>query len=1337
MPITVHDLGPGSYTAEELKQLKKIYANREAEKEYTEVLLGTGNAKEGPPIRFYNAEKQEGLCRRLANWISGNRDEKYDIELAAGKEIGRAVEQHKAFRTQRCEPVENSSHCRLIGKTGAFLGGLLVIGLFTSIWLALRNRSTPADYDDNTGITDFSPDVINGHNSNQEVEILGYFTHSPYLPPPEAGSQIREDYSYAEKTNDSKELVTKHNQNSVLVRLRDWLDNKHSLNEKKGKKELLLVSLSEYILEHSEQTIRQKRLIKIAEIINKSESLNLINPLTSDRAEKVVQNWVYKQVLDTTPELYISGVLQKIRDYADVTIGQLIWLLSVEGLKANKLIDLSLLNDYQKDIFKSSWDYFIKNRFPYIGIEEDNNILSRPLNSIDFANYDTGARYLHRLGIDVKNVSEEEIIATGVALWNKAMDGGSIELIPDLLISSWYHFITNSDVEFNPSVSVAEEMKSISHLIKYIEYRKEIDKFYIKYPLLKNFMEAFRLWKTKGELADEYIGKCPETGFFKFDIKQNYMDGIGKPCDSAADNLLVEYKKRTELLADSYAQLDRELIEESIDYLDEDDKKFIFNKDAVISKLYPELLFKEQSAIFFDHLVPVSGSHVISVKQNRADIFSVKVDKEERIYSLKAISDEKSDIAQKYIIYRIKKHADYLEKGIVIFTFSAQVPKDEKGNPVVNTFELAFKMKMEKEGDIKEAGDIKSNITNYCVEQHKNRLYDAFYEKGNDKSVLDIQWEFLKDMTPFLRCGEKIKNDDRLEAAISCSLDLLSVSPIIKAGKLSTNFGLSMATAMKNARKIVNSESLKKDILEKIARELTSNIKTPTLQDIAELAAELGKNLNPDPGFYQAVKGLEKVSKYTNDKLADLLENFKKDLPSGSKLIELIRSGKAYKNKTPLSTHVVMARFEGTKIDIPVKILYEKDGETIARMIVPESGELYGDLFLLTKQHKLQPMPGTSKGNTGYDFQDNSAVKTYGSAKIFQLDDFITSDMYVKDVEKLDLSLMNSQGLVHEVNNLQQYYIKFNEGLIRVEKTANEVYIKLPDQNRLYIAYDGENLIPVRKVSPEQQKLDDQINSKEGWKITVNEPLTKRATLIDFVVKAAVFDDTKSKGSSLQITSRIAFEKGGNTFENTPPLTWLETIKCKVKGGKVDTIWQITENMVFKNPNSNTFFSWTNRYIEAYEYAMALDKIKFLGFVKIYTRAGKELSPGDLPIVYSREDKARAVQEYFRKNGGVLQITIEDRPALNLSGKDGEYVDKERLIDFNIGFKDMGAVGKSEILLNVKQMISVKGGKVVSRAITVSDDIYVAQGKVNAKAPDSVTRKRYTDLSPGTYMRKK
>jgi len=164
-------------------------------------------------------------------------------------------------------------------------------------------------------------------------------------------------------------------------------------------------------------------------------------------------------------------------------------------------------------------------------------------------------------------------------------------------------------------------------------------------------------------------------------------------------------------------------------------------------------------------------------------------------------------------------------------------------------------------------------------------------------------------------------------------------------------------------------------------------------------------------------------------------------------------------------------------------------------------------------------------------------------------------------------------------------------------------------------------------------------------------------------------------GHDFKVTIRMQYNVSrlGTRFTEPPPLAWDEIIQFNNYGDS--TRWEFVGNMYKHKPGSPTVCVWGQRYFRAYLNAHNKPYVGFgstaKGYSKLYDAKSRQLVPGS--ALGNHQDTAsqnKAVQDYLKKHGGILEIQVHDIPSVGATA--GKAKNVERLLIFNCGVEGMG-----------------------------------------------------------------
>jgi len=161
--------------------------------------------------------------------------------------------------------------------------------------------------------------------------------------------------------------------------------------------------------------------------------------------------------------------------------------------------------------------------------------------------------------------------------------------------------------------------------------------------------------------------------------------------------------------------------------------------------------------------------------------------------------------------------------------------------------------------------------------------------------------------------------------------------------------------------------------------------------------------------------------------------------------------------------------------------------------------------------------------------------------------------------------------------------------------------------------------------------------------------------------------DAETVGHNVKVKYTLRYNSSTfGSFKELPILTWNEQIYM-IEHHKGEW-WEFAANMYEHNPTSKTLEIWPKRYIVAYDTAHNHPFIG-KGSSKLLTKQGAPVPAKALGKANTNAEKTQRVQEYLKKHGGILEITVHDIPSIHKPAPDEH---KERLLVFDCGFAGGG-----------------------------------------------------------------
>lgn len=663
-------------------------------------------------------------------------------------------------------------------------------------------------------------------------------------------------------------------------------------------------------------------------------------PLSTAQAKFTVRRWAFENILGMAPDKYIESKM-KADTYPDYyTIGSIHHFLPMDKLPTGSRIHSERMASSESTMLLTMWKSFLTEEMPFLNLSKE-SVKTIQLNSYDFANLYSGSRFLRT--VSDKDFTAEEAMATGEIMWDLAVNEGGTE---DKLA---YHlapalFFTASISPRNVKLDLVNDFDAVN---RYLQYRKEVSD--VKKDIKKKYdtyLSATTKWLSRGNLADYIISQCPTLSPGRPDqadairtaeqkrekaersAKQYYLNGMEKPCQSAPESLDHEYHKLTAESADGFREIDKYLILSAISILSEDERKFIQSPDATIHHANAYIQMRQPDSTFVAH------KHFVK----RTDLFSVKQENEERIYALKAEKNNNNG----YKLIRVDRDIkQYISSGVLGKNFN-----DYKitWNKIEDSQDIAnFGVTIIEPALTGSGGNI-NLITDSLSKKHRDNLYSALHEAGNDKSDIQKTWNVVKHIIPFYDCVEGIINNDPGQAVPSCLMDAMAFIPVFaRAASLSAKFGMGLARGLRSGAIIVGKEGIIS-----AGNNLLREISLPTTAELALLGKGTLKAI--DPGFEQIVSITSISGKFCN-KMVNLMSGNKKT----AALAQEIASSRVLDRLPQIPADVkTMGILPETQLQVPVKVIGKQGGRAIYVHVNPETGAVGGAKYFCSKNGNLQ-----------------------------------------------------------------------------------------------------------------------------------------------------------------------------------------------------------------------------------------------------------------------------------------------------------------------------------------------------------------------------------------------
>lgn len=166
---------------------------------------------------------------------------------------------------------------------------------------------------------------------------------------------------------------------------------------------------------------------------------------------------------------------------------------------------------------------------------------------------------------------------------------------------------------------------------------------------------------------------------------------------------------------------------------------------------------------------------------------------------------------------------------------------------------------------------------------------------------------------------------------------------------------------------------------------------------------------------------------------------------------------------------------------------------------------------------------------------------------------------------------------------------------------------------------------------------------------------------------------TTQYGTNWYVKFRLRYTPSTfGSFVEPPKMAWDETILfCDFGKGEQ---WSFAGNFYTRKPDSPTMAVWAQRYFRAYLDAHNtpfMDGGREKGYSKLFDVNGLAVPGQALGTFAGVAAQNKAVQDYLKKHGGILEIEVHDIPNV-LKPSSGKAKNVERVLTFNCGVTGMG-----------------------------------------------------------------
>lgn len=757
-----------------------------------------------------------------------------------------------------------------------------------------------------------------------------------------------------------------------------FLKKQHLLDKnKKGKvrKEELISAVFSYC---STKDFRDSRRIA-RKILSASRSYESEKHefLSKRQAERVIRNWVFKNILNGSSSEYLAKIISKDTDRSNYTINDLIDLLSLENLEAEQIVNFHGFSVEMRSHFKKMWHNYIIKEMPFLHFyDEDENIGMIVLNDLEFSNLYAGARYLSELN-SLNHFNRIEASEIGKKMWEQAIsEGTSMSMQSYFLTPSLFFVAQNEPKKISDSENIQEISETV--ILEQLEYRKTNHQVYTAIThKIDSYEGAVRKLIRKEKIGDE-----------------------------------TEYRELTTEVLDRFSELDEYLILSALNSLGEDETNFIFSLDANIRLVTLNMKTKNLAPVIIPFVgVGCPGSHFTStwctkpysiwVGLDKTDLFSVYIEDEERIYALKNTSKE-------YILFRVDSNiSQYINADILDYK-EIKNGYSIDGNKIITEKRTFYFNLYPSKNLIKARGESVGKFIDFLSNKHRNNLFISLYQENYNPSNSQEKWNFIKHFIPFYDCAESLINKNSKEAVVSCLLDTVILTPVIgESVDITEKFAFNLIKGLRR-----NGLSLSKGSIKSAATTVLKEINLQTINELSSLKKNTLRNF--DPGF----ELLDGISKKYAERVISYLNKDRKTLP----LSEKLQSISVTKKLPYFSDPYMIARLPDSEIRVPVRKIDQKEGQDIYAIINPDTGESAWARFII-RENKLVSLDSLPEASVSK-----------------ALHKIITSDMYATNINIDNLSAPDYMGLRWDDAH-KYAYLRVEKKFIKIKILNNQPFL--------------------------------------------------------------------------------------------------------------------------------------------------------------------------------------------------------------------------------------------------------------------------------------------------------
>ena len=180
-------------------------------------------------------------------------------------------------------------------------------------------------------------------------------------------------------------------------------------------------------------------------------------------------------------------------------------------------------------------------------------------------------------------------------------------------------------------------------------------------------------------------------------------------------------------------------------------------------------------------------------------------------------------------------------------------------------------------------------------------------------------------------------------------------------------------------------------------------------------------------------------------------------------------------------------------------------------------------------------------------------------------------------------------------------------------------------------------------------------------------------SIISVTSRNQALNSAREYGTNWYVTFQLRYKPSAfGGFVEPPKMAWDEIILYNDYTKREH--WSFIGNFYTRKPDSPTMAVWAQRYFRAYLQAHNKPFVAFggkqKGHSKLFDTNGNAVSGQTLGIHTGKANQNKAVQNYLKKHGGILEIEVHDIPNV-LKPTAGKAKNIERVLIFNCGVTGM------------------------------------------------------------------